>query len=243
METAQLPVRPAVEVHQLTKRFQWRDRWFRLREVTALNQLSFQVAPGKACGILGPNGSGKSTLLRILSTVLLPTSGTAWVAGFPISRANPIKRQLGVVPCQVTGFSHRLSGRENLKFFAALHSLPPHSIQRRLDQLLELLGLDPLGEKPFWTYSTGERQRLNLARGLIHDPSLCLFDEPTRSLDPWTAGSLRQWIRSELVGKQGKTILIASNQKEDITDVCDHALLLRQGQRVWQGPAEEVKNL
>lgn len=236
-------MRPAVQTSGLTRLFRWRDRSFRLHEVLALSDLSFDVAPGTACGILGPNGSGKSTLLRVLSTVLLPTSGNAWVGGRPLSDAHRIKQRLALVPCHAAGFSNRMTGRQNLEFFASLHSLPLRSIRVRLDNLLELLELGPLLEKPVWIYSSGQLQRLNFVCRILHDPDICFLDEPTRSMDPAAANSLRRWVRKELVEKQGKTVLIATHQREDVSEICDTTLVLQKGRSAWQGPAKGAPDL
>lgn len=225
----------AIEVRRLGKRFQYRDRWFRAHTIVALKEVSFSVAQGESFGLLGPNGSGKSTLLRILSTLLLPTEGEAWVAGEPVSRIEAIKRRIGVIPSAARGFRGLLNGRQNLEFFAVLQRLEPAAIRPRVESLLEKLGIAGLGDQPVWTYSTGQRQRLNIARALLHDPPILLLDEPTRGLDPWVAQEIRRWIREDLLLKQGKTLLVASNQVEDVRELCGRAALLVKGRMAWEG--------
>ena len=220
---------PAIEIRNLTKQFYVREGWFRSRRVTALEDISFSIGMGESFGLIGPNGSGKSTLLRILSTVLIPTSGQAWVKGVPVCRPRSIKPLIGVVPSEAKGFSRELSGRQNLEFFAALQRLEPPAVRDRVERLFERVGIAELGEQPVWTYSTGQRQRLNIARALLHDPAILLLDEPTKGLDPWTAGEIRLWIREEMIRRQGKTLLIASNQMEDIDKLCDRVVSLRKG--------------
>jgi ABC-2 type transport system ATP-binding protein len=234
---------PAIEIRNLTKQFRVREKWFRSRKLTALEDVSFSIGSGEAFGLIGPNGSGKSTLLRILSTVLIPTAGQAWVQGVPVSRPRSIKALLGVIPSEAKGFSRELSGRQNLEFFAALQRLGLAAVRGRVEQLLERVGIAGLGEQPVWTYSTGQRQRLNIARALLHDPAILLFDEPTKGLDPRTAGEIRLWIREEMIHRQGKTLLIASNQMEDIGELCDRVVLLWKGRSTFTGLAKEAQEL
>ena len=234
---------PDIEIRNLTKRFRIWEGWFRSRRVIALEDVSFSIGTGEAVGLIGCNGSGKSTLLRILSTVLVPTSGQAWIHGIPISRVRSIKTLIGVVPSEAKGFSRELTGSQNLRFFAALQRLEPAAAHRRVEQLLERMGIADLGKQPVWTYSTGQRQRLNVARALLHDPPILLFDEFTKGLDPWASREIRLWIREELIHRQKKTLLIASNQMEDIGELCDRAVLLRQGRSVFMGSAKEAQKL
>lgn len=226
----------AVEVAGLVKKFRHRPRWFQSRQVVALDGITFSVDEGQGFGLLGPNGSGKTTLLRILSTVLLPTSGEARVAGRPVSQVDPVKRLIGVVPPDAKGFRGFLSGRENLEFFSVLQRLKPSRIRPRIEHLLGRLGIAGLDRQPVWSYSTGQRQRLNIARALLHDPPILLLDEPTRGLDPWSAEGIRRWIRQEMILGESKTVLVASNQREEIRELCDQAVLLRQGRLFWEGP-------
>lgn len=228
----------AIEAEDLTKRFRYRSRWLRTRTVVALDHVTFSVARGETLGIVGSNGSGKSTLLRILSTVLLPTSGKAWVAGHSISKVTEVKKMIGVIQGDARGFSGFLSGRQNLEFFAVLQQVPQRALPHRVASLLETVGLSHLEEQPAWSYSTGQRQRLNIARALLHDPPILLFDEPMKGVDPWMAQELRDWIRKELLDRRGKTLLLASNQWEDVREICDRVFHLEKGRIVWEGSAE-----
>lgn len=230
---------PAIEVVNLSKRFRPRISW-RHREIVALDRVSLRVQPGEAVGLLGPNGSGKSTLLRILSTVFVPSSGHAWVGGVSIEQVHRVKPMIGVVPPDARGFHGRLSGRHNLAFFAALQQVPPQTTAHRVAVLLRLVGLAELDGQPFWTYSTGQRQRLNLARALLHDPPILLLDEPTKGLDPWGARRLCRWLRDELIQRQGKTLLVASHQVDDLRVLTDRVIVLRHGRLAWQGPWPEA---
>lgn len=228
----------AVEMRNLTKRFRLRTGWLRCRTVAALEGVSFSVRAGESFGLFGPNGSGKSTLLRILSTVLLPTAGQARIHGVPVSDVRRIKPLIGVIPTDPKGFAGRLTGRQNLEFFAVLQGLEPSRIPPRIDELLSRTGVAELGDQPLWTYSTGQRQRLNIARGLLRDAPLLLMDEPTRGLDPSAAKELCRWIRQELVVREGKTALIATNRPEDVRALCDRMALLERGRLVREGVPE-----
>lgn len=232
---------PAIDIQGISKHFTVAVSSFRKKRVHALHGVHLSVQPGEIFGLVGSNGSGKSTLLRILSTVLIPSAGRAWVQGVPIAQVCAVKRLVGVVPSESRGFSGECSGRKNLEFFAALQRLEPSSVRGRVEYLLERMGVANLGLRPVWTYSTGQRQRLNIARALLHNPPICLLDEPSRGLDPWAAKELRSWIREELVKRQSKTVLMASHQMEEIFEICSRAALLRDGKIAWVGSPEQIK--
>ncbi len=236
------PGGPAIDIRGISKHFTVSVSLFQRERVHALRGIDLSVQPGEAFGLVGPNGSGKSTLLRVLSTVLIPSAGGAWVQGVPITRVCAVKRLVGVVPSESRGFSGEHSGRKNLEFFAALQRLEPAVVCGRVEYLLERMGIANLGLRPVWTYSTGQRQRLNIARALLHDPPICLLDEPGRGLDPWVARELRDWIKEELVERQGKTVLMASHQMEEIFGICSRAALLQDGKVAWVGPPEQIKD-
>lgn len=231
---------PAIDVVRLRKQFHFRNTVFRRSTVTALDNVSFSVNPGQACGVVGPNGSGKTTLLRILTTVLLPCSGTATIHGHPLSAESKLKSLMGVVPSRPNGFGDRLTARENLEFYAALHGMSQKAAQRRVEEVMDRFGLAELEDQPYRTYSTGQRQRLNLARGLLHDPAVLLWDEPCTGLDPWAAREFRAWIRGELIERDQKTLLMATNQPMDVEEICDCAVYLKGGKRVWAGAVSEI---
>lgn len=231
----------AIEVQNLSKRFSCSVGWLKRRTLWALQEVSFTVAPGEAFGLVGPNGSGKSTLLRILSAFFLPTAGHARIFGIPISDEGRIKPLIGVIPSAPLGFAGRLNAFQNLEFYTVLQDAPPKQLRARVRGLLELVGLSELGGQPVGTYSTGQRQRLNVARALLPDPPVLLFDEPTRGLDPWKADDLREWVREELLVRKKKTLLVATNQREDVRQLCNRVGVLRAGRLVWQGAVEEVK--
>ncbi len=208
----------AIRAEGLAKRFSRFSGFLRLSHCWALQDLSFSVRQGEAVGLLGPNGSGKSTLLRILSRLLLPTRGAARVHG-----------SLGVVPPVPVGFAPHWDAQENLSFAALLQGLPAETARRRVPELLEQFELTDRKGIPLRVYSTGQRQRLNVARALVHDPAVLLMDEPLKSVDPEVGSWTRNWIRREFVENRGGTLLIATHQMEDVRDLCDRAIFLLEG--------------
>lgn len=225
----------AIEVKNLTKVFRISSGWFSRKIIVALENVSFNVPTGRAFGILGANGSGKSTLLKILSTLLVPSSGNAWVGGFSLSKIQHVKPLIGLISGEAKGFSGRLNAWQNLEFYAALQHLPLKNARQRIGELFERVGLANQDGQPVWTFSTGQSQRLNIARALLHDPPILLFDEPTKGLDFWTAKLFRNWLRMQLIEKEGKTLLMATHQPEDLRELCEEAIMLREGRLVWQG--------
>ena len=168
-------------------------------DVYALRDVSLAIAPGEFFGLFGPNGAGKTTLIRILTTLVTPTAGAAQVHGFDVMRqANQVRALIGVVFSSENSFYGRLTGQQNLEFFGALQNLSDAVTRRRIKELLELFDLAPAAHKPVQTYSTGMKQKLNVARALLHDPPVIFLDEPTKGMDVLTAETLRTLLRREL---------------------------------------------
>jgi ABC-type multidrug transport system ATPase subunit len=198
--------------------------------VPALRNVSFSIAPGEIVAIVGANGAGKSTLLRILTTLLLPTSGRAWVGGADVLREPArVRQQLGFHGGSDASFYARLSARENLRFFAALNNVSRSDAAARIDELAELLHLEAFLDQQVRALSTGTVNRLGLARAMLHRPSILLLDEPTRSLDPFAASELRCFLREEIVGQQGATLLFASHTLSEVAQLADRVALLDAG--------------
>jgi len=175
----------------------------------ALAGVSFSVEPGDAVALIGENGAGKSTLLRVLATLILPSRGQAEISGCDVvSDGAGARKQLGYYTSGDEGFYGRLTGRENLRLFATMNNLMRREASRRIDELAELLGMDEILERQSRTYSTGMLQRLGLARSLLHAPAVLLLDEPTRSLDPLAAVEFRRFLKDDIVGRLGTTLLL-----------------------------------
>ena len=199
----------------------------------ALLGVSFRVEGGEVAALIGANSSGKSTLLRILATLLVPTRGHASVAGHDVERqASQVRAQLGFHSATDGGFCSRLTAHENLNFFAAMNNLFDAEAARRLEELIELMGMHEFIESQVRTLSTGQVHRLGLARAMIHRPSVLLLDEPTRSLDPMAAAEFRRFLKTQLVDRYGTTVLFASHTLAEVEQLADRVILLDKGRLV-----------
>lgn len=194
---------------------------------TALQGVTFFINTGEIFGFLGPNGAGKTTILKIISTLTTPDSGSVIVNGFDVKRqAASVRASIGVCAADERSFYGRLSGRENLRFFGAMQGLRRKTLENRIDIVSEKTKIADRLANRVQEYSTGMRQRLNLARALLCDPPILILDEPTKALDPVNALELRHYIREDLVAKEGKTILLATNQLDEAWSLCDRIAIL-----------------
>jgi ABC-2 type transport system ATP-binding protein len=219
-----------LDVQNLQKTFiSIRGFWKREKHpVEAVQGISFSVHRGELFGIVGPNGAGKTTTVKMLSTLLLPTSGTAKVFGLDVIKdTNQIRPFIGFTFGGNKGLYSRLSGLDNLKYFAELYKLEPDLITRRIKELLEVVGLTGREQDRVETYSSGMQQRLHLARALLHDPELIFLDEPTVGIDPVGAREIRGLIK-ELV-KRGKTVLLTSHYMYEVEELCDRIAVVNHG--------------
>jgi ABC-2 type transport system ATP-binding protein len=207
----------------LTRPFARPDR------VEALRGVDLHVNTGEIFGLLGPNGAGKTTLVKIFSCLVLPDRGRAVVGGSDVRKEDDVKPKIGLVHSDERSFYWRLSGRENLTFFARLYDVPGRRIAGRIKELLERVDLVEAADRRFSDYSSGMKQRLAIARALLHDPPILLMDEPTRSLDPESSLSLRAFILDELKGRDGKTILLATHNLREAETLCDRLAILVAG--------------
>jgi len=211
------------------------------REVHAVRDVSFAVEPGELFGLFGSNGAGKSTLVRLLSTLLAPTSGAATVNSFDIVRDDlRVRGSIGLVASDERSFYGRLTCRQNLSFYAALQNVPRPRVRKRVDGALDLFGLLPKADAPFQSLSTGQKQRLNMARALVHDPPILFLDEPTKSMDVQTADFVKALIKGELVARQRKTIVFISHELYEMDNFCDRVAILAEGQLRAIGTPEEL---
>lgn len=197
-------------------------------EVVALAGVDLEIAEGEVHGLLGPNGAGKTTLVKIISTVLLPSSGTVKVLGHDVAQdPRAVRRVVGVVFGGERGLYTRVSARRNLLFWGAMYGLRGREIERRADVLLERVGLHDRADSPVETFSRGMKQRLHLARGLVHDPRVLFLDEPTAGMDPVAAREFRTLVR-ELQG-EGRAVLLATHDMAEATDLCQRVTLIDRG--------------
>ncbi|GIL14476.1 MAG: multidrug ABC transporter ATP-binding protein [Chloroflexota bacterium] len=207
--------------------------------IRAVNEVSFVVEPGEVFGMLGPNGAGKTTLVRLLNGVIEPDGGTARVLGFdPRTQGEDVRRQTGVLT-ETPALYERLSARDNLLFFGTLYGVPQTDLPRRVDDLLERFGLADRANDRAGGYSKGMKQRLALARTLIHQPRLLFFDEPTAGLDPEAALQVTTLIQ-ELSHRDGRTVFLCTHNLEEAQRLCDRVAVINQGRLLAVGTAEQL---
>ncbi|MFP3854443.1 MAG: ABC transporter ATP-binding protein [Anaerolineales bacterium] len=210
------------------------------KEVLAVDGISFGVAPGELFGLLGPNGAGKTTTVKMLTTLLLPTEGTASVAGFSVVEApQQVRRRIGFIFGGERGLYWRLSGYDNLRYFASLYHVDPEQAKTRIPELLELVGLAERADEKVEGYSRGMKQRLHVARTLLHDPDILFLDEPTIGLDPVGARRLRHVIRE--MKEAGKTVLLTTHYMFEADALCDRIGVIDKGKIVALDTPEALK--
>ena len=210
------------------------------RRIVALQGVDLHVPRGSVFGLLGPNGAGKTTTVRILSTLLTPTKGTAAVLGFDVMKDTAqVRRNIGFVLGGDRGLYGRLSGKENLEYFAALNHMEPRYATQRSEELLETVGLFERRHDKVETYSRGMKQRLHIARGLLTDPEVVFMDEPTIGLDPQVAQEVRAIIPQ--LRERGKTVLLTTHYMFEADVLCDQLALIDKGRIVAEGSPSEMK--
>ncbi len=198
------------------------------REVRAVEDVSFDIQEGELFGLLGPNGAGKTTTVKMLTTLLIPTSGAATVKGFDVVRqADEVRRRIGFIFGGERGLYWRLSGIDNLRYFASLYSVDPDVSKKRIPYLLEMVGLNGRGDEFVSGYSRGMKQRLHVARTLLHDPAVLFLDEPTIGLDPVGARDFRNVILQ--LQSEKKTILLTTHYMFEADALCDRIAVINQG--------------
>jgi len=220
----------AIVAEHLNKIFQVTKGTFRRSktQVVAVKDVSFEVDYGELFGLLGPNGAGKTTTIKLLTTMLIPTSGEATVLGHNIKKdVTKIRQRIGIVLGGERGLYTRVSAVDNLRYFADLYGVPKNIRDKRVKELLEFMGLWDRAHDRVETYSKGMKQRLHLARGLINDPELIFLDEPTIGLDPEIARDTRKMIE-ELV-ENGKTILLTTHYMFEADELCKRVAVIRNG--------------
>ncbi len=222
----------AITVTELTKKF---------GDLTAVNGISFSVDHGEIFGFLGPNGAGKSTTISMLITIEAPTAGDAIVNSYRISsQRDEVRRSIGVV-FQDPSLDDHLSGEENLYFHAMLYGVPTKEYRERLKQVLDLVGLWDRRKEIIKTYSGGMRRRLEIARGLVHHPSILFLDEPTVGLDPQTRANIWQYV-IRLKKEHAMTIFLTTHYMDE-AEYCDRIAVMDHGNIIAQGTPNELKSM
>jgi sodium transport system ATP-binding protein len=193
----------------------------------AIDDINFEARQGEIFGLLGPNGAGKTTTLRVIATTLSPTSGTALIAGFDIVRApEEVKKRIGVLTTDI-GVYERFSGRENLRYFGELYGLGGEALERRIKDLGSLLDMEAFLDRRAGKYSTGMKQKLAIARSVIHDPEVIIFDEPTSGLDVLASQTVLNFMKR--MREQGKCVVLSTHQMPDAERLCDRVGIIHQG--------------
>ncbi len=209
------------------------------RDKRAVDGLTFRVGTGQIYGLLGPNGAGKTTTLRMLSGLMSPTDGAASLAGFDVAtQPNDVKRVLGFLTAN-TGLYQRLSARELLTYFAQLHGMSQIDAKARADHLIGWLGIGDFATLRCGALSTGQKQRVNIARALIADPPILIMDEPTLGLDVLSNRIILEYIRRER--DQGKSIILSTHYLDEAEDMCDVVGLLHDGRLVAEGDIDSLR--
>lgn len=223
-----------ISIYQLKKTFETASRTIR-----AVDDVSFEVSPGEVFGLLGPNGAGKTTIIRMILGLLRPDSGYAEINGINSREApDDLKRMVGFVSASA-GVYQWLSGREMLSFFGEVYGLGESQIADRIEELESILGLTSFIDQGCATLSTGQKQRLSLARALIHDPPVMMLDEPTLGLDVIGSQVIFNYI--DLLKERGKSIILCTHRLEQAQRVCSRFGLMYQGKMVLEGTLDSLK--
>lgn len=235
---------PIIRIEKLSKTFVSKERKKgqrkRKKEVRALESVDLDVYDGEVFGLLGPNGAGKTTLIKCLTTLLLPTDGTAWINGYNIQEQEDfVRASIGTMLMGDRGLYWKLTGRENLDYFGALYHVPKPRRRERIDDLIELLDLEDFIDRTVETYSSGQKMIVAFAKALINDAPILFLDEPTVTMDVPTARKLRKIVRD--LNEAGKTILYTTHMMNEAEELCDRVAIIDHGAVIALGTTEELK--
>src|SRR5947209_2672934 len=227
----------AIRTESLTRTYRRpRKGWFRKRtadqpaEFTALDGVSLEVRPGELFGLLGPNGAGKTTLIKILTTLLAPSAGSAWVDGLDVvTGADAIRPRINMVSGGESSGYGILNVRENLWLFARIYGVPTSVANQRIEKMLNVVGLTEKAGSRVSHLSTGQRQKINFCRGFITDPKTLFLDEPTLGLDVTSARAIRSFVREWMREAPGRTILLTTHYMAEADELCDRLAIIDRG--------------
>lgn len=209
-------------------------------QIVAVDRVSFSALPGEVFGLLGPNGAGKTTVLRILSTVLKPTSGTALVGGHDVvTSPSAVRRNIGFVSVN-TGVYDRMTAWELVEYFGRLHQLPEELLQQRMADLFERLRMNDIRDVLGAKMSTGMKQKVSIARAMVHDPPVLIFDEATVGLDVLAARSLLQTVAE--LGRQGKCVIFSTHIMREVEKLCRRVAIIHRGRILADGELDELRD-
>jgi len=232
-----------VDVRALSKSFSTKEGPIlrkKRKSLVAVDEISFSVPRGEIIGLLGPNGAGKTTIIKMLCTLITPTTGDAFINGYSIvEEPQKVRESLGVMLTGERTLYWKLTGRENLEYFAALYHLQHSDIRKRIDYLLQLLGLSDREDTVVENYSTGMRIRLSFAKALLNEAPVLLFDEPTASLDPQSSRLIRDIIRD--LKKDGYAVILTTHNMDEADALSDRVAIIDHGRIVRYGSPSELK--
>lgn len=234
-----------IEIKNVTKEYslskkQQQEIGVQSNTVRAVNDVSFECSAGRVFSLLGPNGAGKTTLLRIIATILKPSAGDIRVCGFSV-RTHPedVRRNIGFLTGS-TGLYERLTPNEVIRYFADLNGMSPQDFTRRKDYLFDLLNIHEFANKQVGKLSTGMKQRVSIARTVIHDPAVVIFDEPTSGLDIISAENIIKLIRD--CRNEGKTVIFSSHIMSEVDLLCDDLAIIGKGKLLYNDTMQQFRN-
>lgn len=246
----------AVETRDLTRIFAGKRKWFRRTKpeaeedgagtgpVTALDGVNVQIKEGELFGLLGPNGAGKTTLIKILCTLLLPTSGQAFVAGHDVAKdVFPIRQRINMVSGGETSGYGLLTARENIWMFSQFYGVPSRVAKDRIDELMHVFGLWDKRDAKVRMLSSGQRQKMNMIRGFVTDPDILFLDEPTLGLDVNAARTIRDYVMNWVSDKAGKTALLTTHYMAEADEMCDRIAIIDNGRILACDTPENLKRM
>lgn len=220
-----------IKLSSLSKRF---------KDVQAVENLSLEVEAGEIFGLLGENGAGKTTTLRMLATMLKPTAGTAMIAGYDIlKQPAEVRRHVGILFGGEAGLYDRLTARENIAYFGRLSGMDSASIKKRIDLLCQTLDMSDFIDRRVGKFSKGMKQKVTIARAIVHNPEVMLLDEPTVGLDVTAARTLQEFIRQ--CKDEGKAVIFSSHIMSEVERLCDRIGIIHKGKLVAIGTLQELK--
>ncbi|MFQ5892670.1 MAG: ABC transporter ATP-binding protein, partial [Candidatus Methanofastidiosia archaeon] len=210
-------------------------------EVKALKNINLEIYEGEIFGLLGPNGAGKTTLIKCLTTLLLPTEGTAWINDFNLQKnENMVRASIGCMLMGERGLYWKLTGKENLEFFSSLYHVPPFRRGKKVSELIELLDLNEIIDRTVETYSSGQKMKLAFAKSLITEAPILILDEPTVTMDVHSARELRGIVKD--LNEKGHTVIYTTHQMDEAEELCSRVAIIDRGKIIALGTVKDLKS-
>ncbi len=238
-------IQPIIKIENISKTFisKERKKLFRAkkRKIEALKNIDLEIYDGEIFGLLGPNGAGKTTLIKCLTTLLLPTSGTAWINGYNLQKhENLVRASIGCMLMGERGLYWKLTGRENLDYFGSLYHVPKKIRRKKIEELIELLKLRDFIDRTVETYSSGQKMILAFAKSLINEAPILFLDEPTVTMDVHAARELRSIVKG--LNENGHTIVYTTHLMHEADELCDRVAIIDKGEIIALGSPQELKS-